>query len=264
MTFDEVLAGFAARPQGAVRVPQNWSQGRASFGGLVGGLLYKAMEAQCEPDRGLRSMAVSFVGPLASGEDAFVSSEILRQGKAVSQLEARARQNDQVVAAAIASFGAPRESSVSVAPEPAPAAPDPDSCQQLPYIEGVTPEFTRQIEMRWAFGGLPFSNRKDRDMGGWMRFREGSGSMTAAHLVALIDAWPPALLPHLKAYAPASSLSWTFELVQPQPVLGATDWLLYRAVIDQAGDGYGQTSAGIWTAGGDLIALSRQTVAVFG
>jgi acyl-CoA thioesterase len=49
-----------------------------------------------------------------------------------------------------------------------------------------------------------------------------------------------------------------------RPALKGDDWLLYRAEIDQAADGYGQTSAGIWTAAGELIALSRQTVIVFG
>lgn len=264
MKFEDIMVSFAAQPDAPLRIPQGWSQGRASFGGLVGALLYQAMAEQCEPDRGLRSMAVSFVGPVAPEQDAHFSGEILRQGKAVSQFEARARQDGQTVAAALASFGAARASAVQVAPEPAPEAPAPDTCKRLPYLKGVTPEFTREIEMRWAFGGLPFSNTPEREMGGWMRFRDASGPMTAAHLVALIDAWPPAVLPHLKQYAPASSLSWIFELMQPLPQLNAGDWLLYRAGIDQASDGYGQTSAAIWSSSGQLLALSRQTVTIFG
>ena len=101
-------------------------------------------------------------------------------------------------------------------------------------------------------------------MGGWMRFRDSDAPLSPAHLVALIDAWPPALLPHLSKRVPASSLSWVLELMHPLPELKCNDWLLYRATIDQAADGYGQTSAGIWTASGDLLALSRQTVTVFG
>ena len=31
--------------------------------------------------------------------------------------------------------------------------------------------------------------------------------MTEAHLLALVDAWPPAVLPHLKSFAPGSSLT---------------------------------------------------------
>ena len=70
-------------------------------------------------------------------------------------------------------------------------------------------------------------------------------TMTDAHIVALVDAWPPALLPHLKGPAPASSLSWALEIVHPRPAMKPDDWLLYRATIDQAGAGYGHTHAGI-------------------
>ena len=124
--------------------------------------------------------------------------------------------------------------------------------------------FTQHIEMRWAFGNLPFSGKGGREMGGWMQFREAPEVFTDAHIVALVDAWPPAVLPHLKDRAPASSLSWALEIVHPRPVINPGDWLLYRATIDQAGAGYGHTHAGIWTASGELVALSRQTVTVFG
>lgn len=264
MQFNELMQSFVASDDNQISVPAEWGQGRATFGGLVGALLYQAMEKRCEPGRELRAMSVSFVGPLTPGEPAKFSAEVLRQGKAVSQMEARAEQPDGVKALAIASFGAGRESAVRVEPEPAPEAPALGDCQKLPYIAGVTPEFTRFIDMRWGFGGLPYSNTPERQMGGWMRFKDETGPVTPAHLVALIDAWPPALLPHLKSPAPASSLSWTFEMMQPQPEINTGDWLLYRATIDQAADGYGQTSAGIWTSDGQLVALSRQTVTVFG
>jgi len=118
--------------------------------------------------------------------------------------------------------------------------------------------------MRWAFGDMPFSGKGGREMGGWMQFREPPESLTDAHIVALIDAWPPALLPHLKSPAPASSLSWALDIMHPRPDIQPGDWLLYRATIDQAGSGYGHTQAGIWTRHGELVATSRQTVTVFG
>ena len=54
------------------------------------------------------------------------------------------------------------------------------------------------------------------------------------------------------------------DFVYPQPEIAPGDWLLYRATIDQAGGGYGSTQAGIWTQKGELVAMSRQTVTVFG
>ena len=47
---------------------------------------------------------------------------------------------------------------------------------------------------------MPFSNNPSRQMGGWVRLRgEGEAqALSEAHLLALVDAWPPAVLPHLK------------------------------------------------------------------
>jgi acyl-CoA thioesterase len=103
-------------------------------------------------------------------------------------------------------------------------------------------------------------------MGGWVRLRDETEAqaVSEAHLLALVDAWPPAVLPHLSAPAPGSSLTWTIEFVQPVADLTTLDWCLYRAQIEHARDGYGHVSAALWTAEGELLAISRQTVTVFG
>lgn len=88
--------------------------------------------------------------------------------------------------------------------------------------------------------------------------------MSEAHILALVDTWPPAVLPHLNKPAPGSSLTWTIEFVQPQPLLDTLQWCSYRAVIEHARDGYGHTAAALWSPDGELIAISRQTVTVFG
>ncbi|MFP3355563.1 thioesterase family protein, partial [Pseudoalteromonas sp. SIMBA_153] len=60
-------------------------------------------------------------------------------------------------------------------------------------------------------GGMPFSGQPGRTFGGWIRFRNEQQSLTTATILALVDAWPPAVLPHLDSPAPASSLTWTIE-----------------------------------------------------
>ncbi|MDI9246240.1 thioesterase family protein [Marinobacter sp. CHS3-4] len=262
MTFDELLSVSAAQNQ--ITIPPSWGQGRATFGGLTAALLFERMADVVAEGRPMRSMQVSFVGPVKSDEPASLNAEILREGKAVSQAMGRIEQGDQPQLVAFASFGGGRDSSVAVDPLPAPDAPPPEECQPLSYIKNVTPEFTQHIEMRWAFGQMPFSGKGGREMGGWMQFREPPEEITDAHIVALVDAWPPALLPHLKAPAPASSLSWAMDILHPRPKIEPGDWLLYKATIDQAEAGYGHTQAGIWTQQGELVATSRQTVTVFG
>ncbi len=262
MTFDDLLESVSKGDD--VLIPASWAQGRASFGGLTAALVFDRMAEVAEAGRPMRSLQVSFVGPVKPEVPAKVSAEVLREGKAVSQVLGRIEQEGQAQLVAMASFGGDRESSVQVSGLPAPSATPPEECQALPYIKNVTPEFTQHIDMRWSFGGLPFSGKVSREMGGWMRFREPPAQISDAHIVALIDGWPPALLPHLKTPAPASSLSWAMDLVYPRPEIRPDEWLLYRATIDQASGGYGMTQAGIWTQRGELVATSRQTVTVFG
>jgi len=265
MTFSELLQAVRSDPQ-AVVIPSLWAQGRASFGGLVAALVYEAMRARVAPGRPVRSLAITFVGPAAPDVPISFEAEVLREGKAVSQMLGRAVQNGQVVTIVQGSFGAARESAIAVAAEAAPPMKAVEACQELPYVRNVTPEFTRYLAMRWGLGGLPFTNNPSREMGGWVRLRgeHEVQQVDEAHLLALVDAWPPAVLPHLSSPAPGSSLTWTIEFVQPVAGLTTLDWCLYRARIEHARDGYGHIAAALWTPAGELLAISRQTVSVFG
>ncbi|MBG6566306.1 acyl-CoA thioesterase II [Pseudomonas aeruginosa] len=265
MNFSELIQAVRRDPSSVV-VPASWGQGRATFGGLVVALAYEAMLAVVEAGRPLRSIGVSFVGPLAPEQPASFSARLLREGKAVSQVQVEVRQGEQVVTLVQASFGVARASAVAVEALPAAGMKGPEESQELPYIRNVTPEFTRYIAMRWAVGGLPFSSNKSRQMGGWMRFRdEPEGEpMEVSHLLALLDSWPPALLPHLGTPAMASSLPWTAEFLPPLPQQGSGDWCRYLAEIEEARDGYGHVAARMWSADGQLLAISRQMVTVFG
>ena len=98
----------------AVTIPADWGQGRATFGGLMVALQYEAMRAHVPAERTLRSLSVSFVGPAEPGVSISFEVEVLREGKAVSQVLGRAMQNGQVVTLVQGSFGAARESVVSI------------------------------------------------------------------------------------------------------------------------------------------------------
>ncbi|WP_447591631.1 acyl-CoA thioesterase [Aquipseudomonas campi] len=264
MTFAELIQAVHNRPQHVV-VPPLWGQGRATFGGLVAAMIYEAIRAKVPTGRPVRSLSITFVGPMQMNEPVAFEVEVLREGKAVSQMLGKAVQQGAVVAIMQGSFGASRPSVVTVSSIPAPAMKPVEECQELPYIKDVTPEFTRFLAMRWGLGGLPFTNNPSREMGGWVRLRSdvSHDKVTEAHLLALVDAWPPAVLSHLKAPAPGSSLTWTIEFVQPVANLTTHDWCLYEAKIEHARDGYGHVSAGLWSPSGELLAISRQTVTVF-
>lgn len=264
MNFSALLNTFDQSSDASVSIPAEWAQGRASYGGLVVALILRGMRASLSDARPVRSLAITFVGPVQPGEAMQVQTEILREGRAVTQVLGRAVQNGQTMCIIQGSFGAGRESSVDVVAEPAPSAPPAGECQRTPYVEGVMPNFLRYFDTRWTFGDYPCTNSRKREMGGWMRFDESFEHFDEVHLVGLVDVWPPAVLPHLKERAPASSLTWTIEFVQPQPAIDEDGWLLYKATIEHARDGYGHCAAMVWNKAGELVAISRQTVAVFG
>lgn len=276
MNFDDILAPLGAGDR--VTVPPAWGQGRATFGGLVAALLYARVAAVLEGAaedlvaKPPRSLTVSFVGPLAPGE-ARVETRVLRGGRNVTQVQAWLWQDDgkgeQVAAALLASFGAGRESQVIIVPEPVPAFPPPADLAPWPYIAGVTPEFMQHVEFRWAHGQLPFSGSPARtgDIGGWMRFRAPVARIGVAQLLGLVDTWPPAVLPMFPRPAPMSTLAWTVEFndagLSALGDLPGDVALGYLAQTDFSSDGYAHTRSRTWAPDGTLLALCRQTVAVF-
>ncbi|GAC1369662.1 MAG: thioesterase family protein [Aquirhabdus sp.] len=264
MSIQQLLSQAAA--QETVTIPVGWGQGRATYGGLVAGLLCSRLIAalgDVGQERMLRSATVSFIGAVAVG-DVTMKTEVFRSGKSVTQAEARLIQNGEVLAVLLASFGSGRASAVKVPTRRiAPDFKKPDDIPSFPYLEGIMPEFFQQTDLRWAKGGTPFSGSEKPDFGGWMRWRDTFSSMTTAHLFALIDAWPPSILPMLKVVAPASTLCWTVEFLAESVGKNSDSWWQYEVTTDSAKSGYGHAEAHIWDDNGNLVAISRQTVTVF-
>ncbi|MGE8060020.1 acyl-CoA thioesterase [Pseudomonas sp. NPDC089547] len=264
MNFNQLLDAVRANPA-SVSIPPSWAQGRAAFGGLMAAMVYETMRLKLTDGRPVRSLAISFVAPAAADVPIRFEVEVLREGKAVSTLLGRAVQDGQVVTLVQGNFGAGRPSVVDVPALPAMEMKAlQDAAPELPYIKGITPEFMRHVALRWAVGGLPFSGNQSRKMGGWVRLRDvAEEQVNEAHLLALVDAWPPSLMPFLKQPAAGSTLTWTIEFIQPTAKLSTLDWCRYCVETEHARDGYGHAAAALWTAEGELLALSRQTVTVF-
>lgn len=268
--FDAALLPLDS--DGQTQVPPTWGQGRATFGGLVAALLLRRAQAVLA-GRGLaagkppRALAFSLVAPLAPGP-AQVDVEVLRAGKSVVQVEARVLQEGQVAAVMLASFGAARVSEVLVAPAAVPDFPPPQALPVFPYVPGVTPEFTQHFEFRWGEGQIPFSGppASTADMGGWVRFRRPVRNGGAAHLLGLIDAWPPAVLPMFRRPAPISTQTWSLEFTAAahDPGLAVDDaWFGYLAQTELSAEGYAHVASRFWRADGVLLALGRQSIAIF-
>ncbi|GGD53508.1 acyl-CoA thioesterase [Lacimicrobium alkaliphilum] len=244
-------------------VPKSWAQGRTVFGGLSAALLYEAIKNTVKPDRVLRSLTTNFVGPLNAGAELEIQVQVLREGKNVTQVTARALQNDQVAVFCQACFGTHRDSKVRVDNQTQHNMALPEKAKFIPQIPKVTPKFLKHIDLFLVEGGLPFTGKKTARTCGWMRFTDTPEQVSDAHLIALIDAWPPTILQMLRWPAPASTMSWNLEFIHPHQPVAADDWFAYQADTRQAADGYCHSEANIWDARGDLVAISRQIIAVF-
>lgn len=174
-------------------------------------------------------------------------------------------QNDQACAVMLASFGSGRESMVSVQPDKAPDFKAPDEVQSFPFIPGLTPDFTQHFDYRYTVGTMPFMGSNQTEMGGWITLREDSEKpVSVASMLALLDAWPPAVFSMLKKPTSGSSLTWNISFVDVPDDCSANDWWQYLAKIQSAAHGYSHIDSTLWDKNGNAVAMSRQTVSVFG
>jgi acyl-CoA thioesterase II len=244
-------------------ISKDWTQGRTAFGGISAAMIYTAIKEKVTEDRVLRSYTVNFVGPLNPDQPFDIEVEILRQGKNATQAIAKAIQDGKVAVLCQACFGVARESKIEVKNTDKHTMPFPQKANFLPQIPKVTPKFLRHLDLASIEGGLPFTGSKKSHIHGWMRFTKAPQKITDAHLIALIDAWPPTTLQMLRWPAPASTMCWNIDFIHPHVEVSPTDWFAYQAHTRQAAFGYGHTEANIWDSRGELVAISRQTVALF-
>ena len=268
MTIDELLSQAKQHSQDpqsnpSLSVPKTWTQGRTLYGGISAALLYAAIKEQVSPDRVMRAFSCNFVGPLNADSPFHIDVEVLREGKNASQVLARIVQDDKVAVVSQVCFGVSRESKVKVMNRDSHSMEIPNKAKFIPQIPKVTPKFLRYFDLSIDKGGLPFTGNKSSELHGWMRYKQAPQSLTDAHLIGLIDAWPPTVLQMLKWPAPASTMSWNIEFIHPHAAFSGSEWFAYQACTRQAMDGYAHTEANIWDQRGQLIAISRQAVGVF-
>lgn len=266
-TISLAEANLWQRAEGALRaqVPEGWGQGRTAFGGLAGAFALRALE-QLEPqlaERGLRSALVSFVGPLRPGP-VQAASRILRAGSSVTHAQVELLQAQQVTTSMLAAFGEPRDTRLQTPAPTMPTMPPPEALPAMPFLKGLTPDFSQNYEYRWTTQASPLSGAAIGQSQGWVRSLHPEPIDTAG-LIAMLDSWPPPIWSRAKRPFTSSSLSWQIHLRSAPPPGGwpADRWYFYDARTLWAEDGYSDFEARLWSAEGELIASSRQAVAEF-
>ncbi|HET8871102.1 MAG TPA: thioesterase family protein, partial [Aquabacterium sp.] len=161
-------------------------------------------------------------------------------------------------------FGTGRDSSLPPLMPSQPAVDKhPDEAMVLPFVPGLTPEFTQHFEFRFGEGGLPFTGAQDWFSRTYLRLKQAEGVDAELMAVMLADAGPTPALARLNRPAPASSVSWALEL---RPVANTPHpqglWRMDKDAL-AVGEGYVNERTHLWTPDGQLAALGYQVVAVY-
>lgn len=259
-SFSETLASIA--PLGNDRFTANptddWRQGRTLFGGLSAALCFDACERLVPDLPPLRSAQIAYVGPSA-GEAVMVPT-LLRQGKSVTFMACDLLTEGAVSTRALFCFGGERESAHHDSPPAAPNVPSHEACE--PLFAGPRPTFAQHLDQRLASGDRPVTGAPKGELLVWVRLNEATPPAGLSSLVALGDALPPASMPRLTAPAAISTMTWQFDLIDPQAYVPGS-WLLIRSTDDAVGHGYSGQAMAMWDEDRRPVMIGRQSVAIF-
>jgi acyl-CoA thioesterase len=241
-------------------VSEDWLQGRSAFGGLQAALAVRAMRELVPADMPLRTLQVTFIAPVPAG-NVTIRAHCLRQGRSVIQVEASLCDGEQILCRLLGVFGSARPSALDFQPVQAPI--EIAAAKELPYVEGRMPAFTQHFRASWLRGDLPFSGGRQRDSVLQLSLHD-DGQPDETHVLAFADFIPPIALSMFTAPTPGSSLTWMIELLRDRyDDLGMDHWRVDAQLI-AARDGYTNQSVMLWGSGGEPVALSRQSMVVFG
>lgn len=244
----------------AFDLPDGWQQGRGLFGGLVAGVLIRALETAVGPERALRSLTCEMCGPTLPGP-LVVRVELLRAGNAVSTLAARLIQGGEVQAHAVGVFGKPRADTREVNELPKPEIPDWRAIEPVDLGPPMAPDFMRYMELR-PIAGLPFTGASKPMTSVFVRPRYPGQPRDNAWAAVCADTCWPALFATEDQFRPCATIAYTFQPVLPPSDLDPEAPLFYRATDVSIRHGYAVEFRELWSPDGRLVALNQQTIAI--
>jgi acyl-CoA thioesterase len=245
-----------------VHIPEDWQQGRTTFGGLTGALCLAATAGAIPDLPPLRSAHFTFVGP--AGGTVEIAPRLLRRGKSSVFATVELRSEGTLATQAALSFAAARESKYSYRSHPLPTVPPPGTTPI--FFRSSKSQYTQHFEAFVAGGQKLVSSASTPEIILWVRHRDPQAMASLPGLIALADTLPVAAYTMLSTPVPASSIAWSIEMIDPAAAWNAPGaaWYLLRSAGEDVRDGYSVQDMTLWAQDGTLILLGRQTVAIFG
>lgn len=245
-------------------VTEDWSQGRTTYGGLIALLAQTLMARRVIGDRQLRAMHLVYAAPNAPGEISFVT-DVIREGKSVTVVRSDVVSNAQITTTVTGVYGASRASQVFVETQHLQAAKSDAQTYDMDLMNALAPRFYSHVEMRLIGDNFPYSNSKNSAWSASVRYRnEEESKMTPAHLLGLLDVLPTPALAMLDGIYPASTLTWTIELLDDRIDFDISEWWRLDMRVDSCSNGYSVYTCHAISPSGKVVAISRQVTALFG
>ncbi len=248
-------------------IPDGWQQGRGAYGGLVLGVMTRAMmDAVGDPARKLRSLTAEIVGPTQVGA-AEIHVFAVRIGNAVSTLRAELRQGNEIQAHVVGVFGADRAPDVGWNMLVPPTIPDWRGVAPLDLPVGLAPVFTGNLEFR-STGNLPFSGAAEPTVSGFIRPIVPAVNRDSAYIIAMADAWWLCGFTMVTMPRPAATITFTLSLHDGAAQVGDAEAvaqqtpLYHRAWSPTVTGGYAAEVRELWTLDGKLVSINTQTIAI--
>jgi acyl-CoA thioesterase len=186
---------------------------------------------------------------------------VLRRGRSVSFVGVDCTAASGLAARAILTYGAARDSDLAGSALNAPEVPEPDACPELALERDLSaPAFFAHMDVRSAAGSALLSGG-EASFSMWVRHKDGGGLDPESGAVGVADVLPPAVLASATAFRPASSVTWSVDFVAPLP--DPAGWYLLSSTSDHVADGYSLVALSCFDAERRLVAVGRQTQAVF-
>lgn len=261
-SYTDLLSSLTRRADQSLtaHIPENWMQGRTTYGGLTAALSLQAALGLVD-DIPIRSAQVAFVGPV--GGDVTIRPTLLRRGKNTAFVSVDICAADEVAAQSIFAFGQRRESALHFDDMPMPEAIDPETASSF-FRDGPRPGFTQNFNMRLASGDPPVSGSREKSIGLWMRHVDPQAPQDATAVLAIGDAPPPAVMSMFSQPLRISSMTWMAEFMTDTITTDPDGWFFAQHTAQLAKDGYSSQSMRLWNRRGEPILVGRQTIAVFG
>ncbi|HJR24383.1 MAG TPA: thioesterase family protein [Acidimicrobiales bacterium] len=246
----------AVEPAGPGRytatIDEGWWIQRGPNGGYLAAIVLRAVLAEvADPQRSPRSITLHYLRPPVAGPcDVAVTVE--RAGRGLTTVTARLAQEGRDCILAIAALGVVREGP-ELDDHPTPEVRPPEELTRHDGVPGIP--IRERYDTRHAVGTPPFEYGDEALTGGWIRTADDD-PIDEVLLVAVTDAWPPAVFSRMEVPLGVPTIDLTVHFRQAPP--REPGWLLVRFRSSMAAEGYVEEDGEVWSADGRLLAQSRQ------